>query len=203
MKNFFLPFAKFAAVAACALTLGSCNRAEYAMLPKGGSYHGATRVATPVPAKAESEAQAAAPTMAETSAPAAVAAAPTAPAEAAATATPAAIAATAAVEASSAVKVTTAATTATAPAPKLNVLQRVALSKATRKLNKLVQGSTAARQHDNTASTSETSAISGNLRIGIVLLLVGLLVGIFSPLIGTIVALIGVIFIVLWLLDSL
>ena len=201
MKNFFLPFAKFAAVAACALTLGSCNRAEYAMLPKGGSYHGVTRVVTPVPAKAQSEIKVTAPTAAEPSAPVAVASAE--PAATAAPAKPAATAKTPAVEPSPATKVATSATTAAAPAPKLNVLQRVALSKATHKLSKLAQRSTAARQHDNTASTSKASAISGNLRIGIVLLLIGLLISLFNGLIGSIVALVGVIFIVLWLLDSL
>ena len=79
----------------------------------------------------------------------------------------------------------------------------MALSKVTHKMDKLMQKSGAVRQHDNTASTSKTAAISGNLRIGIILLLVGLLVGIFNGLIGSIIALIGVIFIVLWLLDSL
>ncbi|GAB2692493.1 hypothetical protein GCM10011495_01630 [Hymenobacter frigidus] len=194
MKNLVSPFAKLIAVAACALTLGSCSRSEYAMLPKGGSYHGVTRVSTPVPATAETvAAPAAAATAAETRPAAApvVAVAPVTKAPAAAK-TPAAV-----LESPAA-----AATVAAAPAPKLNLVQRMALGKVTHKMEKMVQKSGSVRQHDNTASTSKTAAISGNLRIGIILLLVGLLVGLINGLIGGIIAIIGLIFIVLWLLDQ-
>ena len=194
MKNLVSPFAKLIAVAACALTLGSCSRSEYAMLPKGGSYHGVTRVSTPVPATAETvAAPAAAATAAETRPAAApvVAVAPVTKAPAAAK-TPAAV-----LESPAA-----AATVAAAPAPKLNLVQRMALGKVTHKIEKMVQKSGSVRQHDNTASTSKTAAISGNLRIGIILLLVGLLVGLINGLIGGIIAIIGLIFIVLWLLDQ-
>ena len=194
MKNFVSPFAKLIAVAACALTLGSCSRSEYAMLPKGGSYHGVTRVSTPVPAAPETAAPVAAPAEAITpveTQPAATPVVAAAPAKAAAK-TPAAV-----LESPAA-----AATVAAAPAPKLNLVQRMALNKVTHKMEKMVQKSGSVRQHDNTASTTKTAAISGNLRIGIILLLVGLLVGILNGLIGTIIAIIGLIFIILWLLDQ-
>ena len=199
MKNIFPPFAKLIAVAACALTLGSCSRAEYAMLPKGGSYHGVTRVATPVPT---------APVASSAPVADAVVAPATAPETTVAHATPAAaklvakVAQPAAPAAASALG--TAATVATAQAPKLNVLQRVALNKVTRKVDKLMQKSATARQHDNTASTAR-GGISGNLRTGLILLLVGLLVSIFGGifgLIGAIIAVIGLVFIILWLLDQ-
>jgi len=194
MKNLVSPFAKLIAVAACALTLGSCSRSEYAMLPKGGSYHGVTRVSTPVPATAETVA---APAAAATAAETRPAAAPVV-AVASVTKAPAAAKTPAAVLESPAA----AATVAAAPAPKLNLVQRMALGKVTHKMEKMVQKSGSVRQHDNTASTSKTAAISGNLRIGIILLLVGLLVGLINGLIGGIIAIIGLIFIVLWLLDQ-
>ena len=205
MKNIFPPFAKLIAVAACALTLGSCSRAEYAMLPKGGSYHGVTRVATPVPAAPVATAATPAPAAEAVVAPA------MAPEATIAAAAPAAQPAAKAPQVAAAVAATTlgtAATVAAAPAPKLNLLQRVAMTKVTRKMDKLIQKSGAVRQHDNTAATTKTSAISGNLRTGIILLLVGLLVSLFSGIsgifgvIGAIIAIIGLIFIILWLLDQ-
>ena len=194
MKNLVSPFAKLIAVAACALTLGSCSRSEYAMLPKGGSYHGVTRVSTPLPATAETVA---APAAAATAAETRPAAAPVV-AVALVTKAPAVAKTPAAVLESPAA----AATVAAAPAPKLNLVQRMALGKVTHKMEKMVQKSGSVRQHDNTASTSKTAAISGNLRIGIILLLVGLLVGLINGLIGGIIAIIGLIFIILWLLDQ-
>ena len=77
----------------------------------------------------------------------------------------------------------------------------MALSKVTRKMDKLMQKSGSVRQHDNTASTAR-GGISGNLRTGLILLLVGLLVGILVPIVGTIIAIIGLVFIILWLLDQ-
>ena len=204
MKNTFSPFAKLVAIAACALTLGSCNRAEYAMLPVGSSYHGVTRVATPVPAKSQSTAAVATPVATEVVAPQEAATAPVAaPA-------PAAVAATVTkrVAAAPAVASVGTASTIATPAPKMNLAQRIAMNKVTRKVDKLIQKSGAMRKHDNTASTSETSAISGNLRKGLIFLLVGLLISLFSGIsyifgiIGAVVAVIGLIFIVLWLLDQ-
>ena len=200
MKNFFPPFAKFVALAACALTLGSCSRSEYAMLPKGSSYHGVARVVTPVPAATPETAVA-------------PAAAPVAPVAVAAVQPGAPAVAAAAPAAKTQVRVATsvvAAPTAVvaAPAPKLNLMQRMALGKVTRKMDKLMQKSGSFRQHDNTASTAKTSAISGNLRTGLIFLLVGLLISLFSGIsgifgiIGAIFAIIGLVFIILWLLDQ-
>ena len=199
MKNFFSPFAKLTALAVCALTLGSCSRSEYAMLPKGSSYHGVTRVATPVSVATPTTPVAPVAEPIVVAAPAVVAEAKptTAPVVAAAP-----VAKATASSATPAVAVQAPTTVAATPAPKLNLVQRLALSKVTRKMDKLIQKSGAVRQHDNTASTSKTAAISGNLRIGIILLLVGLLVGLLNGLIGAIIAVIGLIFIILWLLDQ-
>ena len=200
MKNIFPPFAKLIAVAACALTLGSCSRAEYAMLPKGGSYHGVTRVATPVPtAPVDSPAPAADVVVA----PAMALKTTTVDATPATTKSVVKVAQPAAPVAAARALGTTS-TVAATPAFKLNVLQRVALNKVTRKVNKLMQNSGIVRQHDNTASTAR-GGISGNLRTGLILLLVGLLISIFGgifSIIGAIIAVIGLVFIILWLLDQ-
>ena len=207
MKNTFSPFAKLVAVAACALMLGSCNRAEYAMLPVGSSYHGVTRVATPVPGKSQSTAVVATPVATEVVTPQEAASAPVA------APTPVVVAATvtkreAAAPAAPAVASVGTASTIATPAPKMNLAQRIAMNKVTRKVDKLIQKSGAMRKHDNTASTSETSAISGNLRTGLIFLLVGLLISLFSGIsgifgiIGAIFAVIGLVFIILWLLDQ-
>ena len=204
MKNLF-SLTKLVALATCALTLGSCSRSEYAMLPQGSSYHGVSRVATPVPAaSAAISTQVAEPVVA--TAPATTSEAPiatTTPAvqpvkEAAHLVAPAVIAAS---------SLGTAAAATASPAPKLNVMQRLTLNKVTRKVDKLMQKAALSR-HDNTAATSKTSAISGNLRTGLIFLLVGLLISLFSGIsgifgiIGAIFAVIGLVFIILWLLDQ-
>lgn len=197
MNNFFSPFAKFVALAACALTLGSCSRAEYAMLPKGSSYHGVARVATPVPAAATATTPAPAAEPVVNAAPAVVTEAQ--PAVAAVAAAPAVQAPVRAAKSAVAVEAPTA--VAAAPAPKLSLVQRMALSKVTRKMDKMMQKSGSARQHDNSASTA-ASGISGNLRTGLILLLVGVLVGLLVPIVGYIIGIIGLVFIILWLLDQ-
>ena len=188
MKNHFSFVTKLVALVACTLSLGSCSRSEYAMLPKGGSYHGVMRVATPVPTS---------PAMATASAPAETAV--TTPVAAEASAPVAAKASVVAAPQPAASKAV-AAPVAAAPAPKLNLVQRIALSKVTRKMDKLMQKSGSVRKHD-TASTAR-GGIDGNLRIGLILLLIGLLLGLINGLIGSIVAIIGLVFIVLWLLDQ-
>ncbi|MEJ7660933.1 MAG: hypothetical protein WKG07_15605 [Hymenobacter sp.] len=70
----------------------------------------------------------------------------------------------------------------------------------TKKVNQLVAKTPQMKQGDNTAHTTR---INGNLRTGIILLVIGLLVGLLNSLIGTIIAIIGLVFILLWLLDSL
>jgi len=200
MQHLTSTMGRLAVVLAAALALGSCNRAEYATLPRSASYMGTATAtqkarvavsspiaAAPVTATPEvvatpvAEAPVAAPAVA-----AVVPAAPEAPAARVAAAAPRTQAATA--------------PDAVAAAPKLNLAQRIALAKVTKKLNKLAANTPQLKKGDNTAHTAR---INGNLRTGIILLLVGLIVGIFSGLIGTIIALIGVIFLVLWLLDEL
>lgn len=199
MKHLSASFSKLLAVAACALTLGSCNRAEYAMLPKSSSYHGVARVAAPVPvapAASEAAVTVAAPAVAPTPPVAAIAAVPQAAAPIAAAAVPAPT-----VKATGVADASDAPATVVAPvAPrKLSLVQRLAVAKVTKQLRKATDG-IQLRPKQNAA---ETQRISGNLRTGLILLLIGLLVGLFNGLIGTIIALIGVIFIVLWLLDNL
>lgn len=210
MKNLFPSFAKFAAVALCALTFGSCNRAEYAMLPKGASYHGVARAATPVPAKPEAAApiapveaaatpETAAVSVAESTAPAMQAAQPTAVAPKAATPVVASQPAPAAIETIA----NAPAESQAAPAPKLNGMQRLALNKVTKKVDKLVQKA-AARQHISTASVTK-GGVSGNLRLGIILMVIGALIALLPGLfrvLGLIIFIVGVLFLLLWVLDQ-
>jgi hypothetical protein len=205
MQNLTSTLGRLAVVIAGALTLGSCSRAEYAFLPRSASYLGTTTAApkarvaaaTPTPEVAVAPA-----TAVETPAPeATVATAPVAVAAPVA-ATPVAVAKPVATKPQAVVEDATIATTsapaATAAPQKLTLVQRMAMAKVTKKINKLAAKSQF-KQGDNTASTSR---IDGNLRTGIILLLIGLLVGLLNGLIGTIIAIIGLVFIVLWLLDS-
>lgn len=207
MQNLTSTLGRLAVVLTSALALSSCSRSEYAFLPKSASYLGTATAApkarqqalaatsaevaqAPVVAPTPvAEVSAVAPEITVATAPAPrVAAAPVAASPAPAQAAPAATVAT------------PDATVATAAPKSLNLVQRMALAKVTKKLNKLADKSSQFKQGDNTAHTAR---ISGNLRTGLILLLIGLIVGIFSGLIGTIIALIGVIFLVLWLLDEL
>ncbi|QKG57510.1 hypothetical protein GKZ68_13280 [Hymenobacter sp. BRD128] len=204
MQNLTSTLGRLAVVLTGALALGSCSRANYAFLPKADSYLGTTAAApkahyaapvatsTATPAQAAEASQVATPEAPAIAPEVTVATAPSA------AATPK-TAASAETEAVVAAAPTTMATTPVA-APKLNVVQRLALNKVMRKLNKQTQ-KISARQGDNTASTAR-GAVSGNLKIGIVLLLIGLLVGLLNGFIGAIIAVIGLIFIVLWLLDQ-
>lgn len=209
MQSVFSLVHRAALVVAGALALGACSRAEYAMLPKSPAYLGTKNVAVaprpaaqPAPATVAAATEPAAPVAAP--APAAVAnvvprrapVAKTTPTVAAApvVATPVAPAPVVAAPAA-------ATTSEAAPAaPKLNLVQRLALKKISKKLEKLAANSPQLKQRDAAASTSR---INGNLRTGIILLIIGLLVGLLNGLIGTIIAIIGLIFVVLWLLDEL
>jgi hypothetical protein len=206
MHNLTSTLGRLAVVLTGALTLGSCSRADYAFLPKSASYLG-TATAAPkahrqlAPAEV-AQAPVATPAQA---APAPVTEAPAVAPEIVVATTPAprataAPVAAAPAQAAPAAEPVADATVATAAPQKLNLVQRMALAKVTKKLNKLAAKQSQFKQGDNTAHTTR---INGNLRTGIILLLVGLIVGIFSGLIGTIIALIGVIFLVLWLLDEL
>lgn len=204
MKHLFSSYTKLAALAACALTLGSCNRSEYAMLPKSSSYHGVARVSAPVPTQ---EAAVPTPTKPET-----VATAPTALAPLATLAAPTAVAAASPSPVAAPASQAAAATTIATPASsrKLNLVQRLTLAKVTHKLEKAAQKATVTGRHNNTASTQR---IDGKLRQGLILLLVGLLVGILASvggtigtlfaILGSILFIVGIVLIVLYLLDNL
>jgi hypothetical protein len=206
MQNLTSTLSRLAVVLTGALTLGACSRAEYAFLPKSASYLGTTtaapkaRVATEPVATTAPVAQAPVVVAPIAEAPEIViATAPAAP-HVAKVATP-----TPPVQAEAAIT-SKAATVATQAPQKLSLVQRIALAKVTKKLNKLADKAPQFKQGDNTAHTSR---ISGNLRTGIILILIGLLISLLSGisgifgLIGGIIAIIGLIFIILWLLDSL
>ena len=189
MKNTFSPFARLIALVACVVSLGSCSRSDYAMLPKGASYAGTARVATPVRATP----------------------APVAPVDAAPA--PVAAPAPAVSQSQSAASVAVAptaqpATVATPQAAKPNLVQRLALKQLVRKVDKLTRQAGSARQHDNTAATQK---LEGRLRQGIILAAIGLLVEILGAvlgsylvyLLGAILIIVGGVFIVLYLIDKL
>lgn len=195
MKKLSSPFARLLAVAGCALALGSCNRADYAMLPKASPYYGEAshRRAVAAPAATQRAAEAAAPAPEVAAAPVvaaapAVVAAPTAPQAA----KPATVAA----------QDQAATTIAAAPAPKPTLVQRMLAKKLMKNLNR-----TAARMQHKDA-TAATARLDGNLRtailfglVGVILEILGGVAGIFYV-IGTILVVIGLIFLVLWLLDQ-
>jgi hypothetical protein len=80
------------------------------------------------------------------------------------------------------------------------------IKKVTKKAEKIAD-KILVKQNKEIAGTSDANAITGYLRTGIILLLVGLLItlipGDIFSLIGGIVSIIGIVFIVLWLLDNL
>ena len=169
-------------VAAVALTLGSCHRAEYAALPRTSPYHATYHAPVP-PASAV-----------------------TSKAEVAATAQPPVISATPAASATTAaVPVTAASEPAKAAVPtprKAGLLQKMLANKLVKKADKLT-----AKLLKQPQNTAEVNRISGYLRTGLLLILIGLLItvipgGSFNT-VGIIVAIIGVVFLALWLLDEL
>lgn len=196
MKNTSSFFSKLVAVAACTLTLASCSRSEYAMLPKGPSYYGSTRASasvaavTPTPA---AQAPTALQPVAEVSQPVAAAKVQLAPN---ASAVSVALASSVATHAQS------------GSAPKMSLVQRVALSKVVRKIEKVASKSTAYARHGDTAATQK---LEGRLRQGIILVVLGLVIEILAAaissylvyLLGAILILVGGVLIVLYLLDSL
>lgn len=196
MKKLSSPFGRLLAVAGCALALGSCNRAEYAMLPKSSTYYGeaSSRHAVAAPAVSEQPAVAAAPDKV-TTIPAPVMA--PAPAVAAASVAP-----QAAKPMALATPSETATTVATTAAAKPTLVQRMLAKKVMKKLDKMAAK---VQQKDATAATAR---LSGNLRTGIIFLVIALLAGILNPISGIfgvislIFLVIGIIFLVLWLLDE-
>lgn len=182
MKHVAKLINKLAFGAVVAASLASCSRGEYAMLPKTSSYHGDAHRAVAVqsaPAAAATATPAEAPAPAAVTAPVAPAA-PVAPSTAAVTAPRSATA---------------------APAPKLNPVQRMAINKILKKADKLA-AKAQVQKHRDVASADDTQAVNRYIKLGIIFLLVGLVVGIVFGLLGYILAIIGVVFLVLGLLEE-
>jgi cobalamin biosynthesis Mg chelatase CobN len=197
MKHLFNTLSKLAAVAVVGLSISSCNRAEYAMLPKTTPYHATygnvvkVEPAAPTTQDAAVVAKPATPQVeksvaVEAPAPAATAKVATAPA------------------ASRSAHVAHSATSDVAPR-KMSVPQRALLAKVSKKVDKLASKAQSMKSKE-TASHEETNALSRNIKVGIILILIGLLLGIFGGVIGVvggIIALVGVVLIILGLLDEL
>ncbi|MBC6606652.1 hypothetical protein H8B13_07465 [Hymenobacter sp. BT188] len=203
MKHLSGLWHKLTLVVAVTAALSSCNRAEYAMLPKTTSYHGpAQRAVTVAPATKETAEIEAAP----------VAEAPVEVSEEVAMARP--VESTAAtVAATEAPAQVVAPAVAAAPAKattaqKLSIVQKALVQKVVNKADKMA-GKLAFKQRSEIASADDTTALNSNIRNGIILLLVGLLVSLFSGIsgifgvLGGIISIIGIVLIILGLLDSL
>lgn len=198
-------FNRLALALAGVLALGSCNRAEYAMLPRTASYLGTKSVAV-APRPAAVRPQAAAPVA---TAPTVVATAPTvaastSPAAKSEIPTPrlAPIATTPAPAAAAPAEAV-----ATAPQPKLSLMQRLVLSKVTKKLDKLAAKSPRLKQRDATAGTQAVDAklrqilVIGAIGLAIELLAIILSSG-FVYVLGSIVFLVALVLLILYLIDK-
>lgn len=188
MKNLSLTLGRLSLVLATALSLGACSRAEYTPLAQATTQPASTPVAqasyVPVAAEASATVTATAPVAPVATAPVAAQAAPAAAAPEVAPATPAAKAVT---------------------APKLNQVQRLALRKVAKKLDKLTAQAPQLKKRDASAARG---GLDSNLRSAILFGLVGLIVLLFAGVswifgtIGTILLIVGLVFLVLWLLDQ-
>jgi hypothetical protein len=199
MKNLSLSLGRVTLVLATALSLGACGRADYAPLSHATTQPASTPIAQSapyVPVAGEASATVKAVTPAVAAAPLAVQSAP---------ATPEVVAPVASVVASAAPVAAAAPQAKAATAPKLNLVQRLALRKISKKIDKLTAKAPQFKQRDASAARG---GLDGNLRsallfglIGIILLLFAGVSGIFGIL-GTIFLIIGLVFLVLWLLDQ-
>ncbi|MGI4862548.1 MAG: hypothetical protein ACRYFZ_01400 [Janthinobacterium lividum] len=202
MKNLTLSLGRLAVVLAGALSLGACSRADYASNSRAATTPLSASVATQ-PQAATDQAAPYVPVAAEESA---VVKAPLATSAAPVAATPAVAAASvpaAAVPTEVAAPVATAPTAK--PAPKFNVMQRLALRKITKKLDKLTAQLPQLKKQDASAARG---GLDSNLRSAILFGLIGLIVLLFSgvsnvfAILGTIFLIIGLVFLVLWVLDQ-
>jgi len=200
MKKLSLSLGRFTLVVATALSLGACGRADYAPLSSATTQPASTPIAqaapyVPVAADASATVKATAPVAvaAAPAAPVAMQAAPVAPQAAA----PAVVVAPAAPAVAAAPQAT--------PAPKLNLAQRLALRKITKKLDKLASQAPQLKQRDASAARG---GLDGNLRSALLFGLIGIILLLFSGvssvfgIVGTILLIIGLVFLVLWLLDQ-
>jgi hypothetical protein len=201
MKNLSLSLGRVTLVLATALSLGACSRAEYAPLARTTTQPSSTPVAqapyVPVAADASATVKATVPTPLAAAPAASVAVQPTTAAPVAAPA-PSTVAPAAPV-------VAAAPQAKAAAAPKLNLGQRLALRKITKKLDKLASQAPQLKQRDASAARG---GLDGNLRSAILFGLIGLIVLLFSGvsavfgIVGTILLIIGLVFLVLWVLDQ-
>ncbi|HEX8428609.1 hypothetical protein [Hymenobacter sp.] len=203
MKHLFNILPKLTIVAAIALSASSCNRAEYAMLPKTTPYHATygTTKSVPAPTVVNEKATTNEVPAAEAIEKNAVATTPAVKAPAAST-KPTPIAA--------APSVAKAPKAAAKPAPrKANLVQRLAVAKVLKQVDK-ASSKVQIKKHTETAGTKR---LEGKLRQGLILILVGLLVGLLGAIggvigsifavVGSILFIIGVVLIILYLLDEL
>ncbi|WP_375434560.1 hypothetical protein [uncultured Hymenobacter sp.] len=203
MKHLFNILPKLTAIAAIALSAASCNRAEYAMLPKTTPYHATygTTKSVPTPTVAEKDV-----TVAKTQA--AQPAEKLVAVEMPAVGTPASAATPLAAPKAQAKSARLKQDNKPA-AHRLNLVQKMGVAKVLKQVDKAT-GKVQLKQRHETAATSK---LEGKLRQGVILLLVGLLVGLLGSIggvignvfaiLGSILFLVGVILIILYLLDEL
>ena len=204
MKNLSLSLGRVSLVLATAFSLGACGRADYAPLSRATTQPASTSIVqnspyVPVAGEASATVKATTPTqpvaapLAMQPTPAAVEAAPVA----------APVAPAPVVAATSQAK--TASAAAATSAPKLNLVQRLALRKVAKKLDKLTAKAPQFKQRDASAARG---GLDSNLRSAILFGLIGLIVLLFSGvsavfgIVGTILLIIGLVFLVLWVLDQ-
>jgi len=207
MKNLSLSLGRVSLVLATAFSLGACGRADYAPLARATTQPASTSIVqnspyVPVAGEASATVKATTPTqpvaapLAMQPTPAAVEAAPVA----APVAPAPVVAATSQAKTASA-----AAAPVAASAPKLNLVQRLALRKVAKKLDKLTAKAPQFKQRDASAARG---GLDSNLRSAILFGLIGLIVLLFSGvsavfgIVGTILLIIGLVFLVLWVLDQ-
>lgn len=202
MKNLSLSLGRVTFVLATAFSLGACGRADYAPLSRATTQPASTPIAQAAPyVPVAGEASATVKAVTPQSAPLAVQAAPAV----------VEVAPIASAVAPAAPVVATAPVVAAAPqakvasAPKLNLVQRLALRKITKKIDKLTANAPQLKQRDASAARG---GLDSNLRSAILFGLIGLIVLLFSGvsavfgIVGTILLIIGLVFLVLWVLDQ-
>jgi hypothetical protein len=206
MKNLSFSLGRVSLVLATAFSLGACGRADYAPLSRATTQPASTSIVqnspyVPVAGDASATVKATTPTQ-PVAAPLAMQPVPTV-VEAAPVAAPVALAPV--VAAAPQAKIASAAISAAAPAPKLNMVQRLALRKVAKKLDKLTAKAPQFKQRDASAARG---GLDSNLRSAILFGLIGLIVLLFSGvsavfgIVGTILLIIGLVFLVLWVLDQ-
>lgn len=195
MKNLTLSLGRLTLILAGALSLGACNRAAYSNLSPADALAASTPVAqqptalyVPVTAEESAVVKATAPT------------APAAP-----VAAPAPVAAAPAIVAAAPVAPVAPTATAAPTAPKPNLVQRLALRKITKKLDKMASQLPQLKKQDASAARG---GLDSNLRSALLFGLIGIILLLFTGvsnvfgIVGTILLIIGLVFLVLWLLDQ-